>query len=274
MNLIEGITKEDHSDYVIYVVECITDELKNEIRNRLSSICHGVDQPNSEIKAYSYNETVKKFIDRCKSENNEILESRVIGMIGELLVHIILEIEGRFLVASPFFNMEEDSFKKGYDIVLYDTDLQEIWITETKSGEMQKRQKTSSAASLALINKAKNDLKERLNNHNTTPWLNALNAARIYVSESNTQREMVIKLLGQVTNDVVDKNNSSNTFNVVLSAVLFNPLTDLIDAKKIGRKYSKVIVDGLFKKVFIICVQKGTYQAVYKFLEGEINNEI
>lgn len=34
-------------------------------------------------------------------------------MIGELLVHVVLELEGRFTTASPFFNMEERSFKKG-----------------------------------------------------------------------------------------------------------------------------------------------------------------
>lgn len=34
MELISGITKEDCSDYIIYFIEELSDELKQEIRNR------------------------------------------------------------------------------------------------------------------------------------------------------------------------------------------------------------------------------------------------
>lgn len=71
-----------------------------------------VDQSQSSLKIYSYKETVKEFIKRYKTDNN-VSEDRKKGMIGELLVHIVLELEGRFFAASPFFNMEERSFKKG-----------------------------------------------------------------------------------------------------------------------------------------------------------------
>lgn len=37
--------------------------------------------------------------------------------------------------------MEESSFKKGFDIVLFEEDSKELWITETKSGEIQKNKK-------------------------------------------------------------------------------------------------------------------------------------
>lgn len=52
-------------------------------------------------------------------------------MIGELLVHVILEIEGRFTVASPFFNMEERSFKKGFDIALFDSKLKSFGLQKS-----------------------------------------------------------------------------------------------------------------------------------------------
>lgn len=274
MNLIEGIRKIDHSDYVIYIIENMTDELKNEIRDRLSYICHGVDQSKSNFKIYSYRETVKKFVDRCKSEENNLVESRVVGMIGELLVHIILEIDGRFITASPLFNMEEDSLKKGYDVILFDSNGQEIWVTETKSGQKQKKQKTASESAVALINKAKNDLNKRLNNYNTTLWLNALNSVRVYMSNSDNQKDVVIGLLGQLSEDVVDNKFSSTQFNVVLSGVLFNPLTDLIEEEKIKDTYTSIHDAGIFKKECIIAIQKGTYQAVYNFLLSEANNEL
>lgn len=113
MELIPGITKEDYSDYVLYFIENLSEELKSEIRNRLVAVCHGADQSKSSSKIYSYKETAKEFIRRYKTDKNAS-EERKKGMIGELLIHVILELEGRFTTASPFFNMEERSFKKGY----------------------------------------------------------------------------------------------------------------------------------------------------------------
>ena len=125
MELIPGVTKEDYSDYVLYYIENFSDELKSEIRSRLVSICHGAEHAQSTRVIYSYKYTLKEFIKRYKT-NQDASENRKKGMIGELLVHVILEIEGRFTVASPFFNMEERSFKKGFDIALFDSKTEEL----------------------------------------------------------------------------------------------------------------------------------------------------
>ena len=85
MNLIPGVVKEAHSDYVLYFVENLSDELKQEIRNRLVAVCHGADQAQSSLKIYSYKETVKEFVKRYKT-NKDASEDRKKGMIGELLV--------------------------------------------------------------------------------------------------------------------------------------------------------------------------------------------
>ena len=37
--------------------------------------------------------------------------------------------------------MEERSFKKGYDVALFETATNELWIAEVKSGEIQKDRK-------------------------------------------------------------------------------------------------------------------------------------
>lgn len=273
MNLISGVVKEDHSDYVLYFVEKLSGELKQEIRNRLAAVCHGADQAQSQLKIYSYKETVKEFVKRYKT-NKDASENRKKGMIGELLVHVVLEIEGRFTTASPFFNMEERSFKKGYDVALFETETSELWIAEVKSGSIQKRQKNASSAVVGLINTAKNDLKTRLNDSNTNLWLNALNAAKVSMSDSNHQKDAVMKLLGQCADDAVDGKNSSDSFNVVLSATLFHPMSEHMEAVKVGQKHTKVLKEGLFKKVFIMAIQKETFDAVYDFLESEANDEV
>ena len=273
MELIPGVTKEDYSDYVLYFIESLSDELKLEIRNKLVTVCYGADQAQLPSKIYSYRATVKEFIKRYKT-NNDASEDRKKGMIGELLVHVILEIEGRFTTASPFFNMEERSFKKGFDVALFESRTNELWIAEVKSGKKQKQQANVSSAIVGLINTAKNDLKGRLSEQNTSLWLNAINAAKISMSSGSHQKEAVIKLLEQCADDAVDENSSSNTFNVVLSSTLFHPMSERMKASKVGQKHSKVVKENLFKKVCVMAVQKETFEAVYDFLESEANDEV
>ena len=191
-------------------------------------------------------------------------------MIGELLVHIILKIESRFTSASPFFNMEERSFKKGYDVALFESTTNELWFAEVKSGSIQKGQKDASSAVAGLINNAKKDLEMRLKDSNVSLWLNALNAAKLSMSDSNHQKDAVIKLLRQCSDDAVAGNNSSDLFNVVLSATLFHPISERTEAAKVEQKYTEIIQEGLFRKVLIIVIQKETFDAVYDFLESEV----
>lgn len=105
-------------------------------------------------------------------------------------------------------------------------------------------------------------------------WLNALNAVRIYMSNSDHQKQVVLQLLGGISNNVVKQTTSSNQFNVILSSVLFHPLSDSMENKAIEKKYSDVVKEKLFNKTFIIAIQKSTYTAVYNFLESEIQNEL
>ncbi len=268
MELIPGIKKEDYTEYVLYHIESLSTELKKEIRNRLVAVCHGADQAQSSSEIYSYKATVKEFIRRYNTKKTGT-EDRKKGMIGELLIHIILEIEGQFSVASPFFNMEERSFKKGYDIALFSPNTSDLWIAEVKSGKKQKTQKDASTAGVGLINTAKNDLHKRLNDENESLWLNALNAARVAMSSSNHQKDAVIKLLEKCANNSVLRISTSNSYNAVLVGVLFHPMTERIDAVKVGKKYERILKEKIFNKFFIVTIQKETFEAVYDFLASE-----
>ena len=77
-----------------------------------------------------------------------------------------------------------------------------------------------------------------------------------------------------IHDDAIDENVSSNSFNVVLAATLFHPMTERMTALKVGQKYSSIIKENLFKKVLVIAIQKGTFEAVYDFLESEANDEV
>lgn len=45
-------------------------------------------------------------------------------------------------------------------------------------------------------------------------------------------------------------------------------------SKKVGQKHAKVVNDNIFNKVFVIAIQKETFEAVYDFLESEAKNEV
>ncbi len=269
MNNIPGIIKEDHSSYVLYYIEHLSDEFKGEIKKRLVEVCHGANQAASTSKIYSYQATLKEFIERYKSNRKNSIDRKK-GMIGELLVHMILAIEGKYVAASPFFNMEEKSFKKGFDITLYEPSTDSLWITEIKSGEIKSGQKNASSAVVGLINSAKNDLKDRLNNPKRTLWLNALNAARTAMNNSSSQKDAVIDLLEQCSDKAENGTLSSNSFKVILSGSLFHPLVDRMDAKKVCVKQKRIINENLFDSVIVIAVQEETYDELYEFLESEV----
>lgn len=273
VEILPGVVKDENQDYVLYYIETLSDSLKNEIRNRLIEICHGADRVQSGSKIYSYKATLEEFISRYKTNNN-ISEDRKKGMIGELLVHVILEIEGHFITVSPFFNMEERSFRKGFDILLFEEDTGELWIAEIKSGSKQKRQRNASSAAVSLVNTAKNNLKTRLNEPNTSLWLNAINAAKTSMSNGGTQKDAVVKLLEQCADSAVDQTNSSNDYNVVLAGMLFHTMSERMMREKIAQKYDSVLQEKLFRKLFIIAIQKGTFEAVYDFLDGEAKNAV
>lgn len=274
MELINGVIKKSYSNYTLYFIYDLSVELKDAIRKYLSEICYGEDKVKQGRKVYSYKATLKEFIIRYKKETKSNYTSRQKGLIGELLTHIIIRIENNFIKASAFFNLEERSFKKGYDLILFKNSTRELWITEVKSGEKQKDQSNASSSMVDLINEAQNDLKKRLGSNDCNLWINAINAVNSAMSNNTTQKEVIIDLLGDCADNAYEEVNSCSDFNVILTGVLFHPLSESVSEKNVGIKYKKIIEQNIFKNVLVIAIQKETFQAVFDFLESEIENEI
>lgn len=51
-------------------------------------------------------------------------------------------------------------------------------------------------------------------------------------------------------------------------------MSEHMEATKVGKKHIKIVKEGLFKKVFIMAIQKETFDAVYNFLESEAKDEV
>lgn len=264
---ISGIECIKRSKYSIFYIFSLSGEMKDIIRDKLSTICYGAANAVTGRPMYCYTKTLKEFIKRY----NKKTEDQKKGMIGELLMHILLlEFLQEYQIDSPFFNMEERNVKKGFDVVLNKKGTVDLWLVEVKSGNLLAK-KNSSQTVVSLINKAEKDLNDRLNDNedSLSLWLNAINGAKVAIDESRNERDAIISILQDCGDAVVEKTMKSQNINVILAGTLFSSLTDKIIEDNVSDKYNRVNKDQIFKDVFLVAIQKETYVAIYDFLESE-----
>lgn len=248
-------------DFCLFYIHNFSDELKCIIRKELSAICAGPEKV--EFKTYSYPNVLKEFLRRY--EEKKIDQQK--GLIGELLLHILLCscVNHRFIACSPFFNMEERSAKKGFDIILREPNLNKIWFAESKAGEGNK---DSNSLMKALINRAKNDLLQRVTKDSSMLWMNAINSAT-NVMKAGITKKAILKILDDLSDDFSNGSKTLKDLNVVLSGCLFKGLIDKVEMHVLAEKVSTLKTEGCFAEQFIIAIQKNTYTAVYDFLKSE-----
>lgn len=266
---INGITCCKEDKYCLFYVANFSDDLKKRLRNQFAIICHGEEYAGSGRIMYNYQSTVKSFLERYESKSASTKK----GMIGELLIHLLLGAYfEEYKVVSPFFNMEEKSIKKGYDVVLTEVNNPTIWLTEVKSGELHK-DKNSSQTMTDLINTAKDDLKNRLSEANETLWHEAINGAKIAFDSKNTMKEAVMDVLMSWGDKAYCGNNTSIDKNVILSGVVFADVKDKITLDVPAERQLNIEREGIFNKVYVIALQKETYDKVYQFIRDEATDE-
>ena len=266
---ISGVEHHAFDKFSLFYISELSDELKVVIRGCLSSVCHGAAKAATGRPMYCYKTTLQEFLRRY----NEKSESTRKGMIGELILHILLsEYLKDFQINSPFFNMEERSIKKGFDAVLNRKDPLDIWLAEVKSGEPSAG-KSSSQTAVTLINRAKNDLDERLNHESLSLWMNAIIGAQNAIENSRDEKSAIISILEDFGDAASVNNVKSSDVNAILVGTVFSDIKDRIDSHSIKHKYDRILRENLFKDIMLIAIQKETYTAVYEFLESESNNE-
>lgn len=252
--------------YALFHIDDLTAELKDVLREQLSFICHGISNASSKKDLYSYKRTLTEFLLRYESKTENIK----IGMIGELLAHVLISeyFGDKYHIASPYFNLEERSIKKGFDVVLASKFDYSIFITEVKAGELHKN-KDASSTTVDLLNTAKLDLRKRLNKENHSLWLNAINGAKIAFDNNNNIKNAIVDILEKYDGISPSDSDAGSEINVCLISALFAPLTDRIVFSKVGDKYKAINDESLFKSIFVLSLQKGTYQKIHEFLKKE-----
>lgn len=265
MKNIDGVVFVKKKEYAFCRIEYFSDELKDIIRKQLADICYGSAKVSTGRIMYSYKATVQEFLRRYKNKTEKIKK----GLIGELLTHIIIkEMFEEYRVISPYFNLEERSIKKGFDIVLTSKDTHDLFIIEVKSGGKHKGKKSDETMN-DLIGLAKNDLSKRLNDENASLWHNAINGAQSVLESTDDLKQAVIEILEDMGDKAVMSYTQSKEINVFLTGVLFADLSDSISEQNTQAKKKAIERSREFNSVFVLSLQKKTYKKIYEFLKKE-----
>lgn len=241
----------------------ISNDLKEVIRGRLSEICYGAAKASRNSNLYSYQRTLSAFFERFDSKPPNTQK----GMIGELLTHMLfLHYESDFRSASAYFNLEENSIKKGFDLVLHNNETSQIWFVEVKAGECG--QKTSIQKLGGLLSLAKNDLKTALDSERNTLWQNAINGATVVVNETSLKAQIETLLENYNEQASLGKSTSEN-YNAILVAVSFSGFQTFATGGEFEHRHQNQKNLNEFQQLMSVALQKDTLESVVNFLRSE-----
>ena len=246
------------------IIQDFTSEFKDVIRHELSKICHGPNRAGTNRGIYAYQATLKEFLKRYNDKKPEMK----IGMIGELLTHILLfKYIPDIRPASPFFNMEEASIKKGFDIIAIDKSDNSYWITEVKSGKIGSSVKDQKVRT--LIDLAISDLKARLPDKDSTIWISAINNVEVSLSSGDPEKNILQDYLNEFWEDNQNSSNVLSKTNAILAPVLIESINNPVGFSVVIDKNQKISKNPPFNRHIIFAIQKSTISKVENFLASE-----
>lgn len=269
----EGIKIINGEGFYKIRVTKISEDLKKNIRYNLSNICYGKMHVEEHGDLIDYQYTLEDFFERYDSKS----KNQKKGIIGELIAHIIIiDCFRDFKPVSVLFNKEEKSAKKGFDLVVFNENNKFIWYTEVKSGECctdrskcvyvcDKCNKLTANKNISLLNKAKDDIKERFNDRSKHIWYSALVDLNSTVNINS--RQEVKKLI--TFDSTKHKQKISFSKRVILTSVLFEDKGEY-EINSIDDFHGSIVKEKIFDDVIILSIQKDTYKAIEKFLKTEI----
>lgn len=258
---IKGLKVNESNNCVVCIIEEFSEELENALRECLVRICHGKSRAEDEADFYTYKRTLGEFLSRLSKKE----EDMKVGMIGELLIHLVLPMTGqRMDSVGIYFNLEEANIKKGFDGT-YKRDG-EIWLLESKSGSWNKGDITVMTAS--HIQAAKRDIVGKLKSKRTTLWQNALNGFSIANKPSDEKRVLEAILKGGYMKAEASGGDAKE-HNIILAAPIFGGIPPAIISESIVALHATILKANIFKNLVVLAIQKTTVERVIKFLQAE-----
>lgn len=255
---ISGIDTVSTPRGAVIVVSELSDDLKTHIRELMGQICHGSVFVKENPDHYSFRETVLEFLVRFESQSTKTQ----LGMVGEMFTHLFAEYAFPDMRnVSVYFNKEERSIKKGFDLTFYsDSDL--LWYTEVKTGRLKTGAAGTKVAKLA--NTAARDLKEKLSGtHRKSIWASAIIDANIALGE--LQSATVKTILRRHSSEP-----GEHPHNVLVATGLIHPVSeDSISTVDIEALVDSIASRHTFAEIRLLAIQKSTVEKFIEFLKNE-----
>ena len=238
---------------VVIDIKDLDDTLRGVLNQNFVSICEG----NSGTDLCIVKKEVEHlFRNKC--------ETWVIAAIAEFFTHLILKDLG-FKQECLFFNLEENSIKKGFDGFYSLKD--EEWIMESKAGFLT----STSVTHASKISLAIQDLDNRVtgrkpNGAIINPWHNAYShACHCDVSTAKNIREHIKKLSDEYTCGYY---HSIDEFNNIPSATLFlEGCRKNIEHGQIFNDISAIKKKLKGKKVLVICMTQNSINTFKDYIK-------
>lgn len=236
----------------IFELQEITDEIKNFIDSRIVNITNGTrERPLKIVK-----NKLKNFLASKKSSTTEM------GAIAEFFIHLYLSMQG-YKQECLFFNLEENSIKKGFDGYYSKDDME--WIMESKSGLIS----TKGISHKSKVKEAYDDLDNKLKgNVSNNPWENAYNHAKH--GDVNTEQSIVTNIEKFSNEFELDNFKNIKDFNIIPTATIFlDGVWIDNDIKRIKDDITKLVPTLTYQKLEIICFTKKSLNIFLDYLNLE-----
>lgn len=200
-------------------------------------------------------EIAKKEI--LKFLNNKNSDEKKYGAIAEFFIHFYLKLNG-YQQASLFQNLEENSYKKGFDGYYIKDD--EEWIIESKSTILEKDIEHDEK-----LKEAYDDINKKISGKESNdPWKNAYNHARLF----DIKKSIKINLKALSAEFIDGKYHKIEEFNIIpCSTIFIKDNTNIKDTEEVVSKVSKKVKNFKYKKIIAICINNLVKELFIQYLE-------
>lgn len=260
----EGVSIDVDDDATTLVLEEVSDDLKQYVRERLAAFCFGAVEVEEDRDYYSFKRTIEEFLKRLDAKP----KTTRLGMVGELVVHVLMPSAHPLLTSTAvFFNKEERSIKKGFDLTFHESTTSTVWYGEVKSGEASEGQAADEKTD-ALLLTAASDIAGKLSRDvQRSRWDSAILDAALTLESS---RARTVKAL--LRSDAKQFGGGETAKKrVVLAAALIHAL-DHCRVSSVGTRSTveKIARSERFDALRVIVVQQSELDAIVDFLRSEI----
>lgn len=238
------------SDLCVIDIENIDPTLKVALDNKFIKICEG----NVSVDLNGVKQRVVHYLTPKKGKTLEM------GAIAEFFIHLYLN-EAGFEPQFLFFNLEENSIKKGFDGYYFHNT--EEWILESKSGLIS----TPGISHASKVKESYNDLKSKLAGKvKNNPWREAYNhASHIDVGANVGVRTNIKKFTTEFDKKVYHK---IDNFNIIPGSTIFlNGTWNATDTAALEIEIEEAISKFTFKQIKIVCVTKKSLELFWEYLK-------